>query len=134
MNLKSSFAFFAITLLSLSIIGVIVDGVAILLAYVSLIPALIAYGEKTKKLIKVYGLLFLTAHIVLGVRISLDIMTQTTNPPHGPVNFSLFEECSNLMFSSVGEEQSELTDAQKVLFDQCMNLNIEVDIEEIKAR
>ena len=90
-GLKLILLILAIILVSLSGLAIVVDGVAIFLAYISLIPALIAFGEKTKNLMKVYGILFLIAHIVLGIRLILDITTQTNNSPHGPVNFELFE-------------------------------------------
>lgn len=124
----------AIILVILSAVAIVVDGVAIILAYISLIPALIAFGEKTKNLMKVYGILFLVAHIVLGIRIVLDMTAQTDNMSQGLVNFKLFEKCSNLMFSTLEGDQHELTETQKMLFDQCMNANIEIETKQINTR
>ncbi len=52
---------------------IIVDGVAIIFTYISLIFALFSMSVSNIKILKIYGAIFVVSHIVLVWRISSDV-------------------------------------------------------------
>ena len=71
--LKFIFVLVAILLATLSIFALIVDGVAIIISYVSIPFAVLALGLRQRYLLKVYMSFFIMAHVVLLWRILSDM-------------------------------------------------------------
>jgi len=65
----------AIILVVISTITMVVDGVAIIFTYVSLLFALLSIAVKNRQILQIYGVLFVLAHVVLMWRIDGDITT-----------------------------------------------------------
>ncbi len=63
---------------------IVVDGVAIIFTYISLIFALLSMSVKNIKLLKIYGVIFVVSHIVLAWRISSDM--HGSHPGQYPVS------------------------------------------------
>ncbi len=61
-----------IAIATLSALVIVVDGVAIIFTYVSLLFALFLIGGKHRRMLKIYGVIFMIAHLVLGWRIVSD--------------------------------------------------------------
>lgn len=111
----------ALILVVFSVLLLVVDGVAIVFTYASLVFALLSIGEKSKRILKVYGVLFIIAHFVLAWRVSSDSMHQNTNYSSSPMNFKLFEKCSNEMFSNIDESDESISPEQSEIFQKCIN-------------
>ncbi len=118
--LKTSLAILSIVLVLLSIIAIVVDGVAILFTYLSLVVALFSIGKQTKNILKIYGVFFLIAHLVLGTRIVIDMTQQTNGASQGVFHPQRFVKCSNEMFSTMASDSKQLTAEQQKLFDECL--------------
>jgi len=102
--IKTLSALVAILLGIFSVFAIIVDGVAIIFAYISLVFAAIALGGQHKVLLKIVGVIFLLAHLVLGWRISSDSSHQGSQSFY-PHNSKLFVKCSNEMFERMNSGQ-----------------------------
>ncbi len=129
--IKTLSAYIAIFLMAASLLAILVDGVAIILAYISMVFALLAAGIKKKYLLATYGVLFVAAHFILIWRISSDI----TRPPHHSVKQvphtpEVFIKCSNEMFKrfkldqilpgTADNKKSEKSTKMKKWLDECL--------------
>jgi len=63
----------AVLLATFSVFLIVVDGVAIIFTYISLIFALFSMSVKNIKILKIYGVIFVVSHIILAWRISSDM-------------------------------------------------------------
>jgi len=73
MKLKLAFGIIAVLLAIISSFLMVVDGVAIILTYISLIFALFSMSVSNTKMLKIYAVIFVMSHIVLAWRISSDV-------------------------------------------------------------
>jgi len=119
-KLKFISAVIALLLVVLSALLLVVDGVAIVFTYASLVFALLSIGEGSKRVLKIYGLLFIIAHFVLVWRVSSDSMHQNMNYPSLPMNFKQFEKCSNEMFLNIDELSEIIPPEQNEIFQKCI--------------
>ncbi|MCF6325488.1 MAG: hypothetical protein L3J89_14415 [Gammaproteobacteria bacterium] len=85
---------------ALSVLMIIVDGVAIILTYASLLFALFLIGGKNSRILKVYGVMFVLAHLVLGWRIVSDTSQSHALNRDAPMDFRSFDACSDKMLVS----------------------------------
>jgi len=99
----------------------VVDGVAIIFTYVSLVFVIASIGLKSRKVQGVYWLVFVVANMTFGWRAFTDINKYDSNIQATPLNQKLFVSCSNKMFEGVGSQQTELTEEQKVILEICMS-------------
>jgi len=72
-TVKSILGYVGIVIAALSVLLIIVDGVAIIFTYVSLVFVLFSVGVKNKGALKIYGLVFIIAHVIFGWRMYSDI-------------------------------------------------------------
>jgi len=77
----------AVLVVTFSAFLIIVDGVAIIFTYISLIFAAFSISASNIKILKIYGVIFAVSHIVLAWRISSD-MHQGYQSQH-PVSVSV---------------------------------------------
>ena len=63
----------AVLLVMSSAFLIIVDGVAIIFTYVSLILAVCSMNKSNIKVLKIYGVIFLVSHIILAWRVNSDL-------------------------------------------------------------
>jgi len=122
--LKTSLAILSMVLVLLSIIAIVVDGVAILFTYLSLLVALFSISTQTKNILKIYGVFFLIAHLVLGTRIVVDMTQQTNGSSQNAFHPQRFVKCSNEMFSAMEPDSKQLTVEQQKQYDECLTAKI----------
>ena len=84
-----------IVVAALSALLIIVDGVAIMFTYASLVLALFSVGLKNRRILKIYGVVFVIAHVILGWRIYSDTNNNDYYSSGSLPNFDCFERCSN---------------------------------------
>jgi len=72
----------AVLLVMSSAFLIIVDGVAIIFTYVSLILAVCSVNKNNIKLLKIYGVIFVVSHIILAWRVNSDLhQSYSEHPP-----------------------------------------------------
>jgi len=121
-KLQLAFGILAIILVIISTVAMVVDGVAIILTYVSLLFALFSIAAKNRRILQFYAALFVLAHVVLIWRIDSDApqVSMTSSPV--PIDAAQFEACSNQMFATLEEGQVDLRPFQREMFKRCMAL------------
>ncbi|VAW89182.1 hypothetical protein MNBD_GAMMA17-257 [hydrothermal vent metagenome] len=119
--IKTILGAIGIAIAALSALVIIVDGVAIIFTYVSLLFALFLIGGKNKRMLKAYGVMFMLAHFVLGWRIVIDTNKNDVLNGAVPMDFRYFRVCSDKMFQNIGESQVELTAENRAEFSKCMS-------------
>ncbi len=119
-TIKAVLGFVGTVIAALSALLIIVDGVAIIFTYASLVFALLSIGVENKGILKIYGVVFVIAHLVFGWRMYSDINSSGSYHSSAPPDFKHFEKCSNKMFQNVEGSQIELTPENKVEFERCM--------------
>ncbi len=121
LTIKSVFGFVAIIIVVLSTPLIMVSGAAIILTYGSLVFALLSMAAANKNILKIYGLVFIIAHLVLGWRMYDDISSRRHGYAGGvPEDMHKFESCRNKMFEKIDETGTELTPENKQEFERCM--------------
>jgi len=121
-KLQLAFGILAIILVIISTVAMVVDGVAIILTYVSLLFALFSIAAKNRRILQIYGVLFVLAHVVLMWRIDGDTTQVNATSSSVPVDAAQFGACSNQMFAMLEEGQVDLTPSQREMFKRCMAL------------
>jgi len=121
-KLQLAFGILAIILVIISIVAMVVDGVAIILTYVSLLFALFSIAAKNRRILQLYGVLFVLAHVVLMWSIDSDASQVSTTSSAVPVDLAQFEACSNQMFATMKPGKTDLTPSQNEMFKRCMAL------------
>ena len=119
--IKTILGIIGIAIAALSTLMIIVSGAAIIFTYVSLLFALFLIGSQNKRLLKIYGVVFVIAHLVLGWRIVSDTNRSTMINQDIPMDFRFFQACSEQMFQNVGESQVELRAGNRAEFEKCMS-------------
>ena len=112
-SIKVVLGFVGIVIAALSALMIIVDGVAIIFTYVSLVFALCLIGLEDKGILKVYGVVFVIAHLVLGWRMYSDSSINGFHYLSLPPNLNNFEICGDRQFRNIGESQGKLTPENK---------------------
>lgn len=99
---------------------IVIDGVAIIFTYASLLFIMASIGLKCRKIQTVYWLLFVLANLIFGWRAYTDNHEHTPSIQATPFNNKLFVSCSNKLFVGVTKQQAGLTKEQKKSFEACM--------------
>jgi energy-coupling factor transporter transmembrane protein EcfT len=110
-----------IVITGVSALLIVVDGVAIIFTYASLVFVIASIGLKSKKVLVVYWLVFVVSNLTFGWRAYTDNNLHGSNTQASLSNNKLFVSCSNKMFGGVSSQQTELTVEQKKLFKICMS-------------
>jgi len=110
-----------IAVAGISTLLIVVDGVAIIFTYASLVFVIASIGLKNKRVQVVYWLVFVIANATFGWRAYTDKSEYTSNTKTTPLNHKLFVSCSNKMFGGVNSQQTEITTEQKKMFEICMS-------------
>jgi len=88
--IKIVLGFLGILIAALSALLIIVDGVAIIFTYVSLIFALFSIGAGSKGILKIYCAIFLLAHLIFGWRMNSDTTASNISNSNYPTEFKIF--------------------------------------------
>jgi hypothetical protein len=97
----------------------LVDGIAIMFSWVSLLFALLGYNSKNIWLLKLYGVMFFIPHILIVLSIYINRDNGHAGTSKTP-SFSLFEKCSNEMLHSKNNLSQQLSEDDHHLFEQCL--------------
>jgi len=121
LTLKTVLGFVAVIIAAMSTLLIVVDGVAIIFTYASLVFALFSIGAGNKNILKVYGVVFIISNLVFGWRVYDDSNSSNRQYSEVPPDFKNFEMCSNKMFEDVEAKQAALTPEKKAEFERCIN-------------
>ncbi len=110
----------AISLLIVSIVMMFVDGVAILIAYISLPFALLALNKKNTKPLACYAALFFIPHALWAWMFFSHGKGKQNNSNEAWPDFSLFESCSHDMFQNKADLEQSLTPSDLKRFEECL--------------
>ena len=111
----------SLVLITVSFFLMFVSGVAIIFLYISLLLALLAYNHRNITLLKIYAFFFIIAHIPFLIMMLNSSNKHPVNNSSEFPNFSLFEECSNEMFSNKQDLKKPMTEIDRKTFTVCMN-------------
>jgi len=91
MKLKLISGIIAVLAVTFSAFLIIVDGVAIIFTYISLIFAAFSISASNIRILKIYGVIFVASHIVLVWRINSDMHQGYQGQPPVSVSVKQFE-------------------------------------------
>jgi len=113
----------SILLIIISIGMMAVDGVVIILSYVSLFFALVSISQRNRKGLKIFAFLFIIAHIAFFFRTYLDTSSKSNTNTMITVPSETFVRCSNMMFSHKNDLTQQLTNSDKKKMNECVKIN-----------
>jgi len=113
----------SILLIIISIGMMAVDGVVIILSYMSLFFAFVSISQRNRKGLKFFAFLFIIAHIAFFFRVYLDTNSKSNINTMITVPSETFVRCSDIMFSHKNYLTQHLTNSDKKIMNECLKIN-----------